>query len=325
MPSRPASGLLLPYLGLLGLALMWGLSFFFIKVAVGGHDLSPTALVLIRVASATLTLGGILAVTRRRPLPPAIRRELPALVGMAVLSSVIPFVLIAWGELYISSGTASILNATTPLWTAVLAYWVTPAERPSRTNYLGVAAGFIGTAVLVGPELIRHGLNGTTLGVLAVLIGALSYAAAALLQRRRLAGAPPIAASLWQMGFASLFMIPIAAPTLPAVHLHAGSLAAALILGVGGSGVAYILYYYLLNSLGATRASTVTFLLPVTAVFWGAFLLRETVTVAMLAGMAIILGGIFLTSRNVRPRARPAASPVPSRPSLDKRGADPRT
>ena len=313
MSERAGAASLLPYLALAGLALIWGLSFFFIKVAVGGHDMAPPVLVLLRVGSATLTLVAVFALMRRNPMPPAVRQNLGGLFWMAILSTVVPFILIAWGEVYVTSGTASILNATTPLWTALLAYWVTPSERPTPVNYAGILLGFAGTAVLVGPDLARNGLSGTTLGLLAVLGGAFSYALGALLQRRKLAGLPAIEASLWQVLIATTLMIPIAAPAIPQTRIHAGSLLAALALGVGGTSIAYIIYYYLLNTLGATRASTVTFLLPVTAVFWGAFLLRERVTVVMLSGMAVILAGVFLTSRRRRVLGRGAPGPSGSR------------
>ncbi|MGH7775809.1 MAG: DMT family transporter [Candidatus Dormibacterales bacterium] len=305
MSERGGGAGVIPYLALAGLAFVWGLSFFFIKVAVGGGAMSPAALVLIRVGSATLTLAAVFAVTRRDPMPATVRRSLSGLFWMAVFSTVIPFMLIAWGELSVTSGTASILNATTPLWTAVLAYRAVPAERPTRLNYAGVAVGFAGTAVLVAPDLARHGLSGTTLGMLAVTGGAASYAVGAILQRRRLAGVPVLEASLWQALLATCLIIPFAVPTLPHARLSAGPLLAALALGVGGTAVAYILYYYLLNTLGATRASAVTFLLPVTAVIWGAALLHEVVTVFVLAGMAVILGGVFLTTRRGSRQSRP--------------------
>src|SRR3979490_1294465 len=103
---------------------------------------------------------------------------------MASVASLIPWVAIAFGEQSISSALASILNATTPLWTAVFAYWVTPTERPSGLNYIGVGIGFLGTAILIAPDLVGHPLRATTLGTLAVAGAAACYAVAALVQRR---------------------------------------------------------------------------------------------------------------------------------------------
>src|SRR5207237_622838 len=192
---------------------------------------------------------------------------------MAVTGSVIPFTAIAWGELHISSGLAAIFNATTPLWTAIIAYWLTPNERPSPLNYLGVAAGFAGTGILIAPQL-GDPLHAGVLGSLAAIAGAASYAVAAIGQRRLLPGVDPIEGSFWQMALATILILPIAAPALTHAHPTLVSVGASLVLGVAGSGVASILYYFLINSLGATRGASVTFLIPVPAVFWGSLLFQ---------------------------------------------------
>jgi drug/metabolite transporter (DMT)-like permease len=285
----------LPYLALAALALIWGASFFLIKVAVA--DMSPEALVLARTVGGTAVMAAILLATRRNPFRPALRRRFPALLFMAAFYSVLPWISISWGELYVASGLTSILNATTPLWTALLALWVTPEEKPGPLNLAGVALGFAGTVLLVVPDLLRHGLHASVLGALAVLLGAASYAVASLFQRRRLAGVSPLEASSWQLALAALVTVPLAAPTFSAAHLHVASASAALALGLLGTGVGTLLYYYLLNSVGATRATTVNFLLPVTAVVWGAVLLHEPVTVPILVGMVVILAGVALVSR----------------------------
>jgi drug/metabolite transporter (DMT)-like permease len=135
------------------LALIWGFSYILIKVGV---DAMPaTVVVLIRVGTGAIALLIAFAVLRRRPVTPGFRRRLPGYLLMAVTSTVLPFLLITWGQYYITTGLASILNATTPLWTAILAWWVTPNERPSRVNYLGVGAGFVGTGILLGPDLVH--------------------------------------------------------------------------------------------------------------------------------------------------------------------------
>jgi drug/metabolite transporter (DMT)-like permease len=291
------------------LALIWGASFLFIKLGV--RDMSPATLVVARAAGGAFTLGLVFAARRQTPFAAGTRARLRPLAVMAVFGSLIPWFAIAFGELSISSALASILNATTPLWTAVFAYWVTPAERPSGLNYLGVAIGFIGTGVLIAPDLIGQPLRATTLGTLAVAAAAASYAVAALVQRRKLPGVSPLHIGFWQLALTTPLAIVVALPTIGATHLRLPSIAAMLFLGVGASGVAYLLYYFMLNTLGATRATTVTFLLPITALFWGASILREAITLSMLAGMVVILLGIFLTSRQ---RTRPAAAPAEERP-----------
>jgi drug/metabolite transporter (DMT)-like permease len=291
------------YLALVTLALIWGAAFLFIKLAV--RDMSPATLVLARSFFGALTLGVIFAVRRQTPFPTGTRPRLLPFLVMAIVGSLIPWGAIAFGEQSISSALASILNATTPLWTAVFAYWVTPAERPSGLNYLGVAIGFLGTGILIAPDLIGQPLRATTIGTLAVAGAACSYAVAALVQRRRLRDVSPLQVGFWQLALTAPLAFAVALPSIGVTHLHLTSIAAMLFLGVGGSGIAFLLYYFMMNTLGATRATTVTFLLPVTAVFWGASLLREAITPPILAGMFVILLGVFLTSR---PRRSAAAT-----------------
>ena len=277
-------------------------------IKAGVATLDPAVLVLIRTGSASVFLLAVILLTRRRPFG-GIRRRFPGFLFMAVTGSVIPFTAIAWGELHISSGLAAIFNATTPLWTAIIAYWLTPNERPSPLNYLGVAAGFAGTGILIAPQL-GDPLHAGVLGSLAAIAGAASYAVAAIGQRRLLPGVDPIEGSFWQMGLATILILPIAAPALTHAHPTLVSVGASLVLGVAGSGVASILYYFLINSLGATRGASVTFLIPVTAVFWGSLLFQERITLPILGGMAVILLGVFLTSVRRRQTAATEARPA---------------
>ncbi len=303
-PKNP----LLPYLALAVLAVIWGASFLFIKVAVS--DMSPTALVLIRSASGFVALAVIVAAMRRPLVRPGWKRRLIPFAIMAIGGGLIPWSGIAWGEERITSGLASILSATTPLFAAVLAYWVIPTERPSTVNYAGVFIGFAGVVILVLPKIAASGLGGDTLGTLAVLVASASYAVVALYQRRKLRGVDVYEASLGQLAMTVVIALPFAAPTLPSIHLDVRSAAAVLALGAAGSGVAYILYYNTLNSLGPVRASGVTLLLPLTAVFWGMTLLHEVVTLPIVVGMVVILSGIVLTNMRRRaPRPEPVAEP----------------
>jgi drug/metabolite transporter (DMT)-like permease len=291
------------------LALIWGASFLFIKFAI--RDMSPATLVLSRALLGAMTLGAIFAAQRQSPFPVGTRTRLVPFVMLAIFGSLLPWFAFGFGELSISSALASILNATTPLWTAVFAYWVTPSERPSPLNYLGVAIGFVGVGVLIAPDLIGQPLRATTVGTLAIAGAAASYAVAALIQRRRLRGVSPLQVGFWQLALTTPLALAAALPTIGATHLRLPSIVAILVLGVGGSGIAYLLYYFMMNTLGATRATTVTFLLPVTAIFWGASILREAITIPILLGMAVILLGVFLTSR---PRTQRAGAPAHDRP-----------
>ena len=296
----------LPYVALAAIALIWGASFLFIKVAV--QDMSPLVLVLIRSTSGLLALSVLMIAMRRKLFPNARRRFLPFAV-MAITGGVLPWLAIAWGEERISSGLASILNATTPLWAAILVYWVIPSERPSAVNYAGVLIGLAGVVILVLPDITAGGIRGDLIGAGAVLLASVSYAISALYQRRKLRGVNVFEANLGQLAFTALFILPVAAPSVPSAHFEPRSIAAVLALGIAGSGIAGVLYYYVLNSLGPVRGSGVTLLVPVTAVFWGATLLHELVTVPIVVGMVVILAGIVLT--NV---GRQAASPDRSEP-----------
>lgn len=306
MSGRPVSDRrALPYIALITLALIWGASFLFIKVAV--HDMSPAVLLLLRSVSGLVALAILVRAMGRPLLGEGWRSRIPSFAIMAVTNAVFPWIAIAWGEQHISSGLASILNSTTTLWIAVLIYWVMPSERPTLLNYAGVVVGFAGVVVLVTPELISGGLGGSFLGAVAVILAAVSYAANALYQRRKMRHVSVMEISIGQLIATVIFAIPIAAPTLPSMHVAPISLGAVVALGAGGTGIAYLLYYYVMNSLGAVRASGVTLLVPVTAVVWGAVLLGERVTVPIVGGMVVILAGIVLTNMRRSPRLEPAA------------------
>ena len=295
--SRPADlgrRRLPPYAALLLVGLIWGSSFLFIRIAV--VDLGPRVLVFGRSAAAAAALAVFFAVRGRSPLSGAHWRRLPSYLAMALLNSVIPWLGIAFGELAVSSGLASIFNATTPLWTALLAWSLTPAERPSPVNYVGVLVGFGGTVLVILPRLQDGQARATLVGAASILLAALSYALAALYQRRRLRDVDPFDAAFWQMALTALVMLPIAMPGIESVHLSWAALLAVLAMGIGASCVGIVLYYWLLNRLGAAGASTVNYLLPATALLWGVLFLHETVTPLMLGGAAIILCGVLLTS-----------------------------
>lgn len=293
---------LLPYLALMSLALIWGVSFLFIKIAI--RDMSPTALTLIRSLSGCLALGLIVRIMGRPLFATGWRQRIVPFAILAFTGAILPWILIAWGEERITSGLASILNSTTPLWAAVLIYWVIPAERPTALNYAGVLIGLAGVVILVVPDLSAKGLGGNVIGAVAVVLASLCYAVSALYQRTNLRGISVYEVSLGQMVASSVLALPIAAPSIPGLHVALPSLAAVVALGVGGSGVAYLLYYYMMNTLGPVRATGVTLLVPVTAVFWGVVLLRESLSVPIVIGMAVILAGIVLTNAG-RQAARP--------------------
>ena len=154
--------------------------------------------------------------------------------------------------------------------------------------------------ILVVPDLAAKGFGGNAVGALAVVLASLSYAVNALYQRRKLRAVTVYEVALGQLAATALFAIPFAAPTLPSVHVALPSMAAVVALGVGGSAIGLLLYFYILNTLGPVQATGVTLLVPVTAVIWGVLLLREVVNLPIIIGMVVILTGIVLT--NVRAR-----------------------
>jgi drug/metabolite transporter (DMT)-like permease len=289
---------MLPYLALVGLALIWGASFFFIKVAV--HDMSPVVLVLFRSVSATIALAVIVRAMGRPLFGEGWRTRVIPYVILGITGGLLPWAGIAWGETRISSGLASILNSTTPLWTAVLVYWVIPSDRPSALNYVGVLIGLAGVVILVVPDLASTGIGGSALGALAVVLSSLAYAVNALYLRRKMRGVSVYEGALGQLAATAVLAVPFATPSLPSVHFAAASMAAVIALGVGGSAIGLLLYFYIMKSLGPVQATGVTLLVPVTAVIWGVILLREVATLPIIIGMVVILTGIVLT--NVRDR-----------------------
>ena len=294
----------MPYAAFVALALIWGVSFLFIKLGVG--DMGPTGLVLVRSASGAIALALFMKVTNRPLFGPSWRSRVLPFAVMAVINALLPWVAIAWGEERITSGLASILNTTATLWTAILVFWIVPAERPTPLNYVGVLIGIAGVAILVLPDITAHGLSGSVLGVLAVLVAAFSYALAAIYQRTNLRGMSVYEQSTGQLLATALIAIPVAAPALPHFRFGLLSFSTAVALGVFGTGVAYLLFYYVMNSLGAVRATAVTLVVPITAVFWGIVLLHETLTVPTLVGMVVILGGIVLTNLRRQPKREPS-------------------
>lgn len=272
---------------LLGLALVFGSAFFFVKLALASYG--PLTVALIRVALGAAILGCIAALARRRL--PAGPNTLLSLLVMGALNNAIPFGLICWGQTRIDSGLAAILNAMTPIFT-VLAAHAAGQERLTKRRAAGVGVGFLGVAVLIGPESLRH-IDPTDLAEIAVLLAALSYACAGI-WGRRLRGLPVEVAASGMLAGSALLLLPAALilehpwRVLPS----AGSLAALAALGCLSTAIAYLLYFRLLRRVGPTNLLLVTFLLPVVALALGALFLAERVEMRDLIGLLLILAGL---------------------------------
>ena len=271
---------------LLTLSVLWGGTFFFYKILVA--ELPPFTIVLGRVGIAALALNAYLLLRGDRM--PASPRIWGAFIVMGLLNNVVPFSLIAWGEIGISSGLASILNATTPIFTVIAAQFLTSDERLGWGKGVGVACGFLGVAILIGPDALS-GFGGPALpGQLACLLAAFVYAFAGI-YGRRFKGIAPIKLATGQVTASTLVLLPLAALAdrpwtlpMPSIHAWEALLASALL----STALAYMLYFRILAASGATNLLLVTFLLPVSALLLGVFVLGETIEARSFAGMAMI-------------------------------------
>jgi len=273
---------------LLALSLVWGGSFFFVEVALEG--LGPYTVVAVRVGLGAL---GLLLFLRLRGLSlPDSLADWWALFVMGLLNNAIPFSLIAWGQVRIDSGLASIFNATTPLFTLVVAHLCTRDERLTPLKGLGVLFGLLGVAVLIGPDL-GEGAGGSLWGQVAVLGAACSYAFASVWGRRLRRLSPAVAAT-GMLICSSAVMLPLAllAEPLPGTLPSPSVLAALIGLGLLSTSLAYLLYFEILARAGAVNLMLVTFLIPPSALALGVLFLHEPLEAKALLGLALIFAGL---------------------------------
>jgi len=293
----PSTGLRPPRWLLLFCAtsVIWGSSFLFIGVAV--EHMPPAAVVFGR---AVLGAAFLVPLAARRRAFRGVRRAVVPIVAVTVLDMAAPTFLTAWGEQHVSSSTAGILTATDPLFTAVLALWLIRSEVPDRRRLAGLVTGFGGVVALLGLDL-RGNLT-ELLGAGAVLLSALGYAGAALLYRRWLASTPAVAVTALMTAISSVAFLAPAAADLPRHVPPAGGLLALAALGIVNTGVAYWLFYLLIDEAGAATASVITYVMPVVALFLGVGLLGERFTAGAVAGLILIAVGAWLaTSRRAPP------------------------
>jgi drug/metabolite transporter (DMT)-like permease len=285
---------------LVALSVLWGGSFFFVAVAVA--EIPPLTLVVLRVGIAAGLLWAALPLLG--VAPPRGGRAWGAIAVMAVLNNIIPFTLIVWAQQTLPSGLAAILNATTPLWTVLVAHALTADERATPGRVAGVALGFGGVAAMMGPD-VWGGAAAAELATLAMLAATLSYAFAGIWGRQfRAAGVAPMQAAVGQVSLAALALAPVAlaidAPWRLAAP-SAGAIGAVLGLAALSTALAYILYFRILALAGAVNLALVTFLIPVSAILLGTLLLGESLAPQHLAGMALI--GLGLAAIDGRPVA----------------------
>ncbi|MBS7537679.1 DMT family transporter [Ancylobacter lacus] len=272
------------------LSMIWGGSFFFGKVAIA--EIPPLTMVFARV---TIGAAALFLIARLTGARLALDRRLAAEFALlALIANVVPFGLIAWSQQHIPSGLSSILNAATPLFTVLVAQAFTRDEKFTAGKLAGVALGFVGVAVMMGPALLGQ-LGGQHLAAQLAALGATVAYGFASVYGRRFRALPPLAVAMTQLAFSSLLLLPAVAAVdqpwrlpLPSPKVM-GALAG---LGVLSTGIAYILYFRILARNGATNISLVTFLVPVSAILLGALVLGEALEPHDAAGFALITLGL---------------------------------
>ena len=277
------------------LALLWGASFLCVAIAL--EELAPLTVVAHRVGWAMLALWLVVAVLRL-PLPRD-PRIWGAFLVMGVLNNVIPFGLMAWGQLHIESSLTSILNATTAIFGVLLSTLFFADERLTARKAIGVSLGFVGVAIAIGLENFRN-FDVRSLAQLAVLGGTISYAVAGVWARKVLSGQPPQVAAAGMVTGATLVMLPLAwfveGPLT--LDLAPRTMAAIAYYALAATALAYLLYYRVLAMAGSSNLMLVTLMIPPVAISLGAYVLDETLNPAAYAGFALLaLGLIVLDGR----------------------------
>ena len=290
------------------LAALWGASYLFIKVAL--EDISPAMVVFARTALASLVLlpfavrAGAFDALRGRPGTVAI---------LALLQVAAPFLLITVGEQDLSSSLTGILVATAPIFTFLLAIRFEREARAQGAAVFGVALGIAGVALLLGID--AGGGAEALLGGAMVVLASLGYALGAFYLRRNFSDAQPVGVVAAAMGASALMMAPLALATLPSEMPGLDTLGSIVALGVGGTGISFLLFYTLIAEIGPTRTSLVAYVAPGFSVVYGVLLLDESFTLATLAGLVLILGGSWLAAESRLPWQPKRAVAVPAPPT----------
>ncbi len=294
---------------LLTLSLLWGGSFFFVEVIIS--ELPPLTVVFLRVVLAAIALWLFALVIGLRP--PMTIGAWTAFLIMGLLNNVIPFTLIVWGQTHIASGLASILNATTPLFTVIVAGFLLVDERTTSMKLVGVIIGFIGVILMIGPSALS-GLETDVLAQIAVLGAAVSYAFAGVFGRRfKAMGIDPVVTAAGQVTASSLVLAPVAiyidrpfSLEIPGIEVITSIIGLAIL----STAVAYILYFRILASAGATNLLLVTFLIPISAILLGSLVLGESLELIHYLGMALIGFGLSAIDGRLWRRKRRLESPA---------------
>lgn len=274
---------------LVALSAVWGASFLFMRIAA--PEFGPLVLVEVRVVIAALFL---LPVFLLRADVSELTSNWRKLSVLSVLNSAAPFYLLTFATLSITGGFAGILNATAPIWAAMIA-WVWLSDKLNLSRIVGLVVGFVGVVLLVWDKFSLT-FDGTTVAILAGIVAAAFYGYGGNYTKKYMSGMRPLAIATGSMIAAAIILFPVAVYLWPSEMPSIRSWVAVIIMGVASTGVAYILYFRLIRNVGPAKAITVTYLIPAFAMFWGAIFIDEKVTPAMIAGCAIILLGTALAT-----------------------------
>src|SRR3954471_11829984 len=290
----------------MSLAALWGASYLFIKI--GLDDLSPAGVVFTRTALAALVLMPF--AIKRGGMTPLWRRA-PGLFALGAVQVAAPFLLISAGEQHIASSLAGILVAAAPIFTALFAIWIDQSERLSTNGVIGVVIGILGVALLLGVDADGSGLAGG----LMVVLASVGYALGGFGLKRYFTGYQPLALVASTMTASALMTLPLFLFDLPS-RVGLDTVGAMAALGLGGTGIAFVIYYTLNREIGPTRTSLVAYVAPVFAVVYGVTLLDEDFGLTTALGIVLILGGSWLAAKSPArapveaPQARQAEVPV---------------
>ena len=299
---------------MLVLAALWGASYMFIEISLDG-GLSSTFLVFARTALGALVLAPM---AYHRGAFPAIRRHAPLLAFIALIHITGPFLLITVGQHHVTSSMAGILIAAAPIFTTLIAAFFAHDDRLGPLGIGGVVLGMLGITLLFGVDL--SGTSETLLAGGGILLAALGYAIGATLTKRRLSDVPPVGIAAATIGFGALSLAPLAPFTAPDSVPGVGTLAALFVLGAGGTGAAFLIFYVLNADIGPSRASIVAYIAPFFSVVYGVTLLDEPFGAGTAAGLVLILAGSWMAADGRMPRLRggrptrtgPSRSTVPA-------------
>lgn len=282
------------WIAFITLGLVWGSSFLWIKIAV--QEVGPFLLVAMRLLFGILGLSII--IFSKRPQWPRAKRDWINLTLLGIGNNGLPYLLISWGEQYIDSAVAAILNSTVPLFTMLIAHYTLSDDRITPNRFIALMTGFLGVVILVSRD-INGAIQSSLLGQLAVLGAAISYAFSSIFARRTTQNTDPmlramiplLGADMLMWFSASIVESPLNLPALPLTWL------AIVWLGVIGVAFAVILYFYLLHAVGPTRTTLVTYIFPLVGVFLGVILLHERFDWQLAQGAFLVVGSIALVNR----------------------------